>query len=42
MKITLNLGMVSKIRIAIEDRLPLSMQDELDDHQEEYLSLNYE
>ena len=33
---------VSEIRVAIKYDLPTSMQDELDDHQEDYRSLAYE
>ena len=33
---------ISDLRLAIKDRLPKSMRDELDDHPEDYLSLTYE
>ena len=33
---------VSEIRVTIKDGLPSYMQDELDDHQEEYQSLTHE
>ena len=33
---------VSEIRLAIKDGIPSSMQDELEDHQEEYRFLTYE
>ena len=33
---------VSEIRIAINDSIPTSSQDDLDDHQEEYRSLTHE
>ena len=33
---------VSEIRVAIKDGLPTSMQDELDNHQDDYLSLTHE
>ena len=32
----------NEVRLAIKDRLPKSMQDELDDHPENYCSLTYE
>ena len=32
----------SDIRLAVKDRLPSYMQDELEDHPEDYLSLTYE
>ena len=32
----------SELRLAIKDRLPSSMQDELEDHPEDYWSLTYE
>ena len=34
--------MFSEIRVSIKDVLPSSMQDELDNHQEEYCSLTHE
>ena len=33
---------VREIGVAFKDGLPTSMQDELDDHQEDYHSLNHE
>ena len=32
----------SEIHVAIKDDLPTSMEDELDDHQEDYQSLTHE